>query len=77
MTKFNQIMKTIGDGVSFSWSLNGFGAPMPKNMPQATCDQEDEHIIGYHTQIYLARSIYFEDLSITYQHEDGKIKIYY
>lgn len=77
MTKFNQIMKTIGDGISFSWSLNGFDAPDPKDNLQAICEPDSDGEIGYHTQIFLARSLYFDNLKITYQHEDGKLKIYY
>jgi len=78
MTKFNQIMKTIGDGISFSWSFSGMDAPEPpKDNLQAICDADEEAIIGYHTQVYLARALYFENLKITYLHDGGKLKIFY
>lgn len=70
-------MKTIGDGISFSWSFNGFDAPEPKDNLQAIVEPDAEAQIGYHTQIFTARALYFENLKITYQHDGGKLKIYY
>lgn len=78
MTKFNQIMKTINDGISFSWSLGGFDAPdLQDKALQVICDPDADSVIGYHTQVFLGRVLYFENLRITYMHDDGKLKIYY
>ena len=78
MTKFNQIMKTINDGISFSWSLRGFDAPdLQDKALQVICDPDNDSVIGYHTQVFLGRVLYFENLRITYMHDDGKLKIYY
>lgn len=78
MTKFQQIMSALKDGAEFSWGLDGIRSPeLPKNNLQAICDLSDEGQIGYHTQIFLARALYFEDLRITFIQEGGNIKIYY
>lgn len=76
MSKFKQIIDTIKSGVSFSWGFGGMTTPEPTEL-QLICEKDDEARIGYHTQIFLARALYYDDLKITYEVNDNQVKIYY
>ena len=77
MSKFQQITKSIAQGISFSWGFGGMTAPSPESEVQCICPKDDEARIGYHTQVFLARALYFENLLITYEVDGDQVKISY
>lgn len=77
MTKFQQIIKNINEGISFSWGLDGFSAPEPSGELQVICEKDETAKIGFYTQQFLGRCLYFENLRITYEVVGDYLKIYY
>jgi hypothetical protein len=77
MTKFQQILNRIEEGTSFSWGLDGFSSPEPSGELQLICQRDEVPKIGFYTQQFMGRCLYFENLRITYKVSGDYIQIFY
>ena len=70
-------MSRIEEGTSFSWGLDGFSSPEPSGELQLICQRDEEPKIGFYTQVYMGRCLYFENLKTTYKVVGDYLQIYY
>lgn len=77
MTLYEQIVKAVNDGKSFSADHNGLLPYVDISVLPIDCPRTDLAMLGYFVQQWAIKSIHTENSIISFIVSEDKIKIYY
>lgn len=77
MTLYEQIVKAVNDGKSFSADHNGMLPYVNIDTLPIDCPRTDLAMLGYFVQQWASKSVHKENSIISFIVSNDKIKIYY